>query len=518
MKMKKGEDVSLLKRGIDISYHQGNIDFEKVRNGGIEFVILRSSYRNTVDKKFFEYVEKARLAGIQILGVYHFSYALTEAEAVKEADYMVKQVEKAGLGKEILCFFDFEYDTVKKAEAKGVTLGKKECNANTLAFCNRVEELGYKAGIYLNKDFYQNWYEPSVLSSFRVWLADYTGEADFPCLLQQYTSEGTVPGINTDVDMDYLFEEESDKKEDFKINGIPKKTRRAVVQLAQSWIGKNEADGSHREIIDIYNSYKGKKPRGLKMKYDWSWCAATWSALAIALDYTDIMPIEISCGELIKRAQDMDIWVEDDSYIPKPGDAILYDWQDSGVGDNTGWPDHVGTVSHISEDKKTFEVVEGNYNDKVAVRYVSANGKNIRGFITPKYDEEPDSIKDVPKFTVTAIAEQVLDGKWGNGSERKELLEKSGYNYSEVQAEVNRIYKERNQKRTVYEITAYSLKCREYASLDSKVVGYVSKGCRYEGTGNKVKSGGIEWIELLFTVIGKDPVRIWCSGNYLKEV
>lgn len=514
--------MKMKKRGIDISYHQGNVDFEQVRDSGIEFVILRSSYRNTVDKKFFEYVEKARSAGIWILGVYHFSYALNEAEAVKEADYMIKQVEKAGLGKETLCFFDFEYDTVKKAETKGVILGKKECNAHTLAFCNRVKELGYKAGIYLNKDFYQNWYEFSVLSSFRVWLADYTGEADFSCLLQQYTSEGSVPGINTDVDMDYLFDEKTDEKEDFKITDIPKKTRRAVVQLAQSWIGKNETDGSHREIIDIYNSYKGKKPRGLKMKYDWSWCAATWSALAISLDYTDIMPIEISCGELIKRAQDMGIWVEDDSYIPKPGDAILYDWQDNGIGDNTGWPDHVGTVSHVSEDKKTFEVIEGNYNNKVAVRHVSANEKNIRGFITPKYDEEEKMpIVDTTtghELTVTDIAKQVLEGKWKNGSERKELLEKFGWNYQEVQAEVNRLCKEKNAKKTIYEVTAYSLKCREYPSLDSKVVGYISKGCRYEGTGNKVKTNGIEWIELFFTVIGKDPVRIWCSGNYLKEV
>lgn len=481
------------KRGMDISYHQGDVDFNQVRDGGIEFVILRSSYRNTVDKRFFEYVDKASIAGIPILGVYHFSYALNEAEAVKEAEYAVKQVEKAGLGKDILIFFDFEYDTVKKAEAKGVALGKKECNVHTLAFCRRVEELGYKAGIYLNKDYYKNWYETSVLSSFRVWLADYTGEADFPCLLQQYTSEGSVPGIKGNVDLDYLFDEKPEAKEDFKINEATKKySREAVVQLAKSWLGKNEADGSHKEIIDIYNSYKGKMPRGLKMKYDWSWCAATWSALAIALDYTDIMPIEISCGELIKKAKEMGIWVEDDSYVPKIGDAILYDWDDNGVGDNTGWPDHVGTVTHVSSDGKTFEVIEGNYKDAVGTRYVSVNSKNIRGFIAPKYDENFSNESVKPELTAT-----------------------------DIQTEANRIYKERGNKKKSYEVIANSLKCRENPGLYTMVISYISKGYQYEGTGNKITVDGIEWVELLIPHVlydHKEKIKVWCSGNYLKEV
>ena len=69
------------------------------------------------------------------------------------------------------------------------------------------------------------------------------------------------------------------------------RSRKAVVDLATSWIGKNEADGSFKEIIDIYNSFAGPLPRNTKMDYSWAWCAATWSALAIKLGYTDIMPI-----------------------------------------------------------------------------------------------------------------------------------------------------------------------------------------------------------------------------------
>lgn len=122
------------------------------------------------------------------------------------------------------------------------------------------------------------------------------------------------------------------------------RSRQKVVDLVKSWEGKKESNGTHKSIIDIYNGYKGKLPRGIKMKYDWSWCACTWSALAIKLGYTAIMPIEISCGYLIDAAKKLGVWKENDDYIAQPGDAVLYDWDDSGKGDNTGWPDHVGVI------------------------------------------------------------------------------------------------------------------------------------------------------------------------------
>lgn len=165
-----------------------------------------------------------------------------------------------------------------------------------------------------------------------------------------------------------------------------KYSRSAVVNLINSWIGKNEADGSYKSIIDIYNSYTGKFPRGTKMEYGWAWCACTWSALAIKLGYTAIMPIEISCYYIIERAKEMGVWVEQDSYVPSPGDAVLYDWDDNGAGDNTGAPDHIGTVTEVHKDQGYFLVVEGNYSNSVKQRKLSINGRYIRGFITPKYD------------------------------------------------------------------------------------------------------------------------------------
>lgn len=419
-----------MKKGIDISYHQGKIDFAKVKKAGIDFVIMRSSYRQKVDAKFHEYVKGCDDNNIPILGVYHFIYALNEQQALEEAKFCVNEVRKAGLNS-VYIFSDFEYDSVKKAAESGVTLGKEECNKFTEIFCKYVESQGYKTGIYTNNDYYKNWYHINLLNKYPIWLADYSGGPDHTCLLQQFTSSGQVNGIKGRVDMNYLYDD--------KVSAIGK-SRQAVVDLICSWEGRNEGCGSHRYIVDIYNSYSGKLPRGVKMQYDWSWCACTWSATAIKLGYTNIMPIEISCGELIKAAQKMSVWQENDGYIPKPADAILYDWDDNGKGDDTGWPEHVGIVIEVHEDAGYFVVMEGNYNDQVKKRTVSINGKFIRGFITPKYTDD----KVLPPAQVSGkdnktIAREVIAGTWYSGEKRKKALEEAGYDYEVIRKLVNEI-------------------------------------------------------------------------------
>lgn len=164
------------------------------------------------------------------------------------------------------------------------------------------------------------------------------------------------------------------------------KKRSTIVNLMKSWVGKNEADGSFKSIIDLYNSHK-PYARGVKMQYDWEWCACTWSAAAIGVGYTDIIPLEISCSKLIELAQQMGIWQEADDYIPAPGDGVIYDWQDkSGKADNKGDPDHIGMVEDVKDGIIT--VIEGNYSSSVKCRPLEVNGKYIRGFICPKYDTE----------------------------------------------------------------------------------------------------------------------------------
>ena len=262
-------------------------------------------------------------------------------------------------------------------------------------------------------------------------------------------------------------------------------SRQAMVAKMKSWIGKNEADGSFREIIDIYNSHT-PRARGYKLKYSDEWCAGTVSAAAIATGNTNAVPLEVSCHYMIEGAKTKGIWVENDAYVPQGGDIILYDWQDSGAGDNTGNPDHVGVVEYTSGG--IIHVIEGNNGEKVARRDLPVNGRYIRGFIVPKYsnntasggsstptvsgtinelarrviagefgsgDARKNALGDkytavqervneilsgtasTPSKSVSEVAKEVLAGSWGNGADRKAKLEAAGYNYDEVQKAVN---------------------------------------------------------------------------------
>ena len=102
-------------KGIDVSYFQGNINFMQTAKD-IQFVIIREGYRKTVDKKFFEYVKGFQAAGVPIHGVYHFVYAMTDADAKAEAQSCIANVERAGLPKSTYIWVDIEYDTIDKAK------------------------------------------------------------------------------------------------------------------------------------------------------------------------------------------------------------------------------------------------------------------------------------------------------------------------------------------------------------------------------------------------------------------
>lgn len=165
--------------------------------------------------------------------------------------------------------------------------------------------------------------------------------------------------------------------------------RKQAVDLIRSWVGAPKGSNTHHQIIDIYNSHK-PLPRGIRMSYSMEWCAATVSAVGIALGLTDIMPVECSCGELIKHYKALWRWVEDDAYVPQPGDLILYDWDDNGKGDNVGAPEHVGMVTNV--DGNTITVVEGNMGSpsRVGTRTLQVNGRYIRGYCCPDYASKAD--------------------------------------------------------------------------------------------------------------------------------
>lgn len=158
--------------------------------------------------------------------------------------------------------------------------------------------------------------------------------------------------------------------------------RNKVASTARSFLGRKESDGSHREIIDIYNTIR-PLPGGYRMTYSDPWCAAFVSAVAQRCGLTGIMYPECSCERMIALYRQHGRWVEDDNYLPGIGDVVAYDWQDTGIGDNTGEADHVGIV--VSVYNSEIIVIEGNKSDMVAYRTITRNARYIRGYCCPDY-------------------------------------------------------------------------------------------------------------------------------------
>lgn len=370
-------------KGIDISQHQGsNIDAKKVKNDGIGFVIIRQGYRKQIDKHFLTNVKKFKEANVDIHGVYHFAYPLNRNDAIEEAKSCIKNVQTAGLGKDIIIFYDFEYDTINNAKKKGVKLTKTNCIDFTNAFCDYIKSKGYKTGFYLNQDYYKNWYDAATIKKYTVWLADYNATPHYDCVYHQYTSSGKVNGISGNVDMNWYYGEQKQKKEEKKVTkGV---SAQDIINTMAGWIGKSMAKQTHRDIIDIYNSHKPLAV-GYKVKYTDDYCDTTLSAAFIKNNAVDLIG-GTECGverhiQLFKKAG---IWEQNGSVTPAPGWIITYNWDD-GTQPNDGFADHIGIVEKV--EGNTITTIEGNTGNGgvVARKTLQVANGNIRGYAKPKY-------------------------------------------------------------------------------------------------------------------------------------
>lgn len=223
-------------------------------------------------------------------------------------------------------------------------------------------------------------------------------------------------------------------------NGVMGRTAQDVLNVMRSWLGFSEANGKFKQIIDLYNSVK-PLPRGYAVKYSDEWCDTTVSAAGIKAGCSDLIGRECGCEEHVKIFKSMGIWIEDGTITPKPGDIILYNWDDN-TQPNDGYSDHIGFVESVSG--KTITCIEGNKGEAVARRTLSVGNGNIRGYARPKYasgGSSSGSSGTSGKKSVTEIAKEVLAGKWGNGDERKAALKNAGYDYNAVQAKVNELAK-----------------------------------------------------------------------------
>lgn len=193
-------------KGIDVSEHQGVINWERVK-GNVDFVMLRAGYgRNNIDKQFVRNIKECNRLEIPV-GIYWFSYAYTEAMSRQEARYCLDAIKPYRV--EYPIFYDLEYDTVNYANKNGVNLNKRLATDMVKAFCSEIEEANYWTGNYANPDFINNHFYQDELKRYSLWLAWYkTSESNakkYGCQMWQYTEGGSMPGINGRVDMNYEY-------------------------------------------------------------------------------------------------------------------------------------------------------------------------------------------------------------------------------------------------------------------------------------------------------------------------
>lgn len=208
-----------------------------------------------------------------------------------------------------------------------------------------------------------------------------------------------------------------------------------IIKVAKKYEGCRKYSDRHRKLIQIFNTVK---PNGYTAHISDPWCAEGISAWAIEAYGKDnakkYFPLSAGVPDMLDKARKLGIWKESDKTIPVVGYWVAYDWQDSGKGDNTGSPDHIGLV--IKVEKNKFTVLECNkgVESKCGTRVMDINGRYIRGYITPNYNKVEKSA-EAERKRINKLADEVLRGKYGNGSVRKKLL---GSDYDAVQAEVNR--------------------------------------------------------------------------------
>ena len=194
--------------GVDVSYYQGEIDWEKVKASGIEFAIIRLGYRGygeegklAEDKMAYKNIEGALEAGLKV-GVYFFSQAITVEEAVEEAEFVLKRIEKYDITMPIV--YDWEYVS---NEARTANMDRRTLTDCYQAFCEKITEAGYTPMAYFNSYQSKNLMYLTELESYPFWLALYSDRMTYPYRFEmwQYTDSGKVPGIEGNVDINLYF-------------------------------------------------------------------------------------------------------------------------------------------------------------------------------------------------------------------------------------------------------------------------------------------------------------------------
>ena len=255
--------------GIDVSYHNGNIDWKKVKASGVDYAMIRVGYRGfsggTIatrgDNKFKTYIEGAKAAGIKV-GVYFFSQAINVQEAEEEAEWTLNHIKDYQIDLPVVIDYEYAGNTDKNGNSlerlNNANLSKVQKTENVTAFCNKVTAAGYQAMVYSSSSWLEHDLDTDALGQkYGVWMARfnthsytdsekgkfYGGKID----IWQCSSRAKIGGISTCVDLDYLYEENNNNKTDivedsetgdwyYTVNGKRDETYTGVAKTSKGWI------------------------------------------------------------------------------------------------------------------------------------------------------------------------------------------------------------------------------------------------------------------------------------------
>ena len=377
------------KKGIDVSHHQGTIDWNSVKSTDVDYVIIRCGYGDNYtqydDRQWFNNANACTNLEIPF-GVYIYSYAASIAEAQSEAEHVLRLIEGYNLTYPI--YLDMEDKTLGALNAE--MLGDI---AET--FCNIIQSNGYDVGIYANKNWWTTKLTDSAFnnSSWYKWVAQYNSTCTYSgsYTMWQATSTGSVNGISGNVDIDFWFgdapshNQPNDPTADYTFPNTHINTgdyERDIVEVAKTQIGYTElTNSSGTPVIDSETPYYTKygarygDPNG-------HWCAyfVLWCAEQAGIP-TSIICKSSSCGNcnyFVNWFKSNHRW-QDRAYVPKAGDIMFFDWNGDGIAN------HVGIVQGISGN--TVYTIEGNTGGVNGYAVMERNRDvSILGYGVPDYD------------------------------------------------------------------------------------------------------------------------------------
>jgi len=206
--------VSAMK-GIDVSVHNGSINWNQVKNDGVQFAILRAGYgreKSQKDQRFEEYYANAKAVGMPV-GCYWYSYATGVEEARLEAQVCLSVIK--GKQFEYPVYFDLE-------EQNAFNTGKSNCSAMVRAFCGELEKAGYFAGLYMSRSPFNSYMEDDIKTKYALWLAEYGSQLNYSGSvgMWQKSSTGRVSGISGNVDMNECYINYPERIQSAGLNGF----------------------------------------------------------------------------------------------------------------------------------------------------------------------------------------------------------------------------------------------------------------------------------------------------------